>query len=196
MMRKYIILFSIVSLLVIPLIPLHAINTGSDDEWVEVKIRNPNFDESLIADGWVPWSSPKGNYDYDDYWVLFIKWEVEIKEVQAIGYKNDDYESFVVSYIQFLANRHRSWSGTNKRWICNFGFGITVGWPDDFEAWEPCAQPNQDSWTSYSNSWGIFYDYSSYYQYKLQSQIGFQKKQSGLWITKALATSSVLFWMN
>jgi hypothetical protein len=94
MMRKYIILFSVVSLLVIPLIPLHAINTGNDYEWVEVKIRNPNFDESLITDSWVAWSSPKGSDDYDSYRV-FVLWEVWIDDVQAIGYKNDDYGSSV-----------------------------------------------------------------------------------------------------
>lgn len=194
-MRKYIILFSVVSLLVIPLIPLHAINTGPDYEWVEVKIRNPDFDESLIADGWVAWQTLKGSEDYDSF-RFFVLYEVWIKDVQAFGYKNDAYESFIVAYIQFSAMRHRSWESSYRRWFCNFGLGITVNWPDDFEVFWGCAQPNKDSWTLYNDPWELYYDYSSSSQFKLQSQIGFQQKQAAFWNTKALATSYILFWMN
>ncbi len=179
-------------LMVIPSVAIAISNNETNDEWVTIKVKNPRF-EMPTTKSWVAWDSGEVSPPASDYYQPFVRYTVYIGYVKAYGVKNDDTNQFYIIYVEFQVKYDNwYWSGSNKRYSWNIELekNSIVLYSDVTND----VSLTKD-WVEHDSTWQEYFPYSSYWYY-LKGHLAIQKYQSGLWVTKACATSTASFKVN
>ncbi|MFW9922894.1 MAG: hypothetical protein ACFFDW_06345 [Candidatus Thorarchaeota archaeon] len=180
--------------------PLNEINSSEENEWVEIRIYNPDFLEKqqrdyFTMDSWVAWESPVGDSEHASFRYWLIKYEAWITDVQAIGLEDVSNSQVYISYIKFyLKQGSNYWTDWYAKIQCDW----PSMYPDDADTTgefeidaPPCYPADYDI---YSHNWQQYYSYPypTYITLKVQASVQMRVGST----VKATVISDVTFTLQ